>query len=196
MRPRIVRFALVGLALLLAASHLEAQRRTARGTFAAPMTFAIGGGVTLPTGDLGDAVSTGYHVEGMAARRLRAAPLTLRAEAAYNDFGAKESKTQNGNRTITTSSDAHTLSLTLNAIYDFRTTMAAKPYLIGGMGSYDAAASTTTNGTTTSDSQWKFGGSIGGGFRLVVHGKRAFVEARYHKVDQAAYMPISFGVQF
>ena len=196
MRPHVLRFALLPLALTLVASHAEAQRRTGRGMFTTPFAFSVGGGVTMPTGDLGDAVGNGFHMEGMAARRLRAAPLTLRAEAAYNKFGTKEATTGSGNRTVTTSSDAHTTSLTLNAIYDFRTTMRAKPYLIGGAGGYNAASSTTTNGSTVSDSQWKFGGSVGGGFRLVVNGWRTFVEARYHKVDQAAYLPISFGVQF
>ena len=190
---RVLRLAVVPLALTLAASVAGAQRRGAAARRAAvPFTFAVAGGLSVPTGDLGDAVGTGFHLEGMAAHRLQSAPITLRAELAYHAFGSKDVTAGS----TTTSVDAHTIALVGNAVYDLRTNLRERPYLIGGLGAYDVTGTVKVNGTSSSNSDWKLGANVGGGVRFLLGGMRSFVEVRYHIVDQASYLPISFGVQF
>jgi opacity protein-like surface antigen len=195
MHHRVLRLAVVPLALTLAASGASAQRRghaaPAR-SGSAPFTFGVAGGLSVPTGDLGDAVGTGFHLEGLASHRLTSAPITLRGELAFHAFGSQE-VSAGGN---TTSVDAHTLAIVMNGVYDLRTNLRARPYVIGGLGAYDVTGTVKINGQGGSDSDWKLGANVGAGARFAVGGMRSFVEVRYHIVDQASYLPISFGVWF
>src|SRR5215210_4991463 len=80
------------LAIATAASAAHAQSRTSSRTAtpvarsSSPMTFGMGLGLSAPTSDMGDAVGTGMHVEGMGTYRMMSAPLAIRGELAFHHF--------------------------------------------------------------------------------------------------------------
>lgn len=72
-----------------------------------------------------------------------------------------------------------------------------RPYLIGGVGYYNVRTSPTSGVTTSSNNA---GFNIGGGVTLPLILANTFVEARYHRVNQAggtiSYVPITVGIMF
>jgi opacity protein-like surface antigen len=71
------------------------------------------------------------------------------------------------------------------------------PYAIAGIGMYDVRTSPTTGSST---SKTGFGYNIGAGIKLPLVALNAFVEARYHHVNQGngsvSFVPVTVGVMF
>lgn len=150
---------------------------------ARPVSIGLAGGVSMPTGELGDAFKMGYNVAGSIGFSPAAVPFGVRAEVAYQSFDA------DANVDFTLS----TLYGTLNGVFNIgsgATGMA--PYLIAGAGVYNFGGDV--------DSETDFGINGGGGIRFALSGFTTFLEARYHHVfseDEATnFIPITFGVQF
>ena len=85
----------------------------------------------------------------------------------------------------------------VDASYALQTIGRVRPYLLGGPGVYNTRAEMTpANGTPTNSSETKVGLNVGGGMNFSLVGRRAYFEARYHHVDQAAWIPITLGIRF
>src|SRR5688500_628000 len=80
---RTSRTLLCGIAALGLAGTAHAQGA------ARPFSFGISGGVSIPTGDAGDALESGFNVSGLLQARQAAGPLGFRAEVGYHNFGLK-----------------------------------------------------------------------------------------------------------
>ena len=174
------RGAVVGLAVMLSAQTAYAQA----------MSFGVGGGVVVPTGTLADGVGTG--VSGTALLRVQPAgsPLGFQVDAFYTRFGLD-------------GIDAHSrmIGATGNAVYAFSSASAARPYLIGGVGLYNAKAS-----IPDAESQSKFGFNAGAGFDFGLGSAKLFAEGRFHAIvkgtadlngEKTAYMiPLTVGIRF
>ena len=175
-------FALATLALAVTAAAADSAAAQAR------PQLAVGGGVTLPTGDLADGVDAGWHGQVSLGYRPPLYPIGFRIDGAYNDFGAK------GGSTV----DFRAISVTGNVVLE-APGLVVRPYLIGGVGLYNTKVSGT-------DSRNNFGVNGGAGLRFRLAEVDAFVESRYHAAlgaigsgddERAAqYIPITFGIAF
>ena len=156
------------------------------------ITLGLGGGASIPQGDLSNGASTGWNALGTLILSTPMQPLGLRADVAYNQFpfsAATKSALGTGNERVG--------SLTANAMYRLPTPgTPISPHLIAGLGAYrtDCSVSTACEGVT------HFGWNVGLGMKLYTLGFRSFVEARYHRTSANGssinYFPVTLGLIF
>ena len=177
---RIILSTLVAAGIAAAAPAARAQ------TSSNP--FQIGGaaGIAIPTGDLGTATNTGYNVTLAVGYNPPAAPVGLRFEAAYNEFGRQVG---GGNINIA--------AFTANAVFALPAS-GFTPYVIGGAGLYRPSAGNTFG---NSASENDFGFNIGGGVKLPLSTSfETFVEARYNRVSitggNLSFIPVTVGIMW
>ena len=182
----LMRGAAVGLALALSAQVAQAQ---------GGLSFGLGAGVVVPSGSMADLNSTGYT--GQASLRMlpAASPLGFQVDGFYTRLGLQNDI------------DGHSQMIggTANAVYAFSGASVARPYLIGGVGVYNAK--TTIDGLG-SGSDTKFGANAGAGFDFKLGAASLYAEGRFHTIFKAAvdaetleettaYMiPITVGLRF
>ena len=150
--------------------------------------FQIGGaaGIAFPTGDLGNAANTGYNVTLAVGYNPPAAPVGLRFEAAYNEFGNQGG---GGNLNIA--------AFTANAVFALPAS-GFTPYLIGGAGLYRTGANTFGYSASEND----FGFNVGGGVKLPLSNSfETFVEARFNRVSisgggNLSFIPVTVGIMW
>jgi opacity protein-like surface antigen len=150
--------------------------------------FQIGGaaGIAFPTGDLGNVANTGYNVTLALGYNPPAAPVGLRFEAAYNEFG---NQVGSGNINIA--------AFTANAVFALPAS-GFTPYLIGGAGLYRTGANAFGNSGSEND----FGFNIGGGVKLPLSNSfETFVEARFNRVSVSgggslSFIPVTVGIMW
>jgi hypothetical protein len=155
--------------------------------------FSVGGGLTLPMGDFGDAASTGWH--GLAAVGFQPAnlPVGFQIDGMYQRFGFDD---------LPDDFDAHlqVIQGTANVVYTFVTAEESTfhPYLIGGVGLYNAK--TTGDDVPDGESDTDFGINAGAGFDFQAGNVGLFVEGRFHNIfsdpDNTNFIPITVGVRF
>lgn len=168
----------ITLALGLMAGTAQAQSTTP-----APVTFGAALGLSMPMGDAGDVLSTGFHLEGMVGFHPNM-PVEFRGELMYHRFGVSGA---DGNTSA--------LGIIPNVIYPFTTQSSLHPYLIGGLGLYHLSSSFGGGETDV-------GINVGGGLRFPLKNSHAslFAEARFHDVFTSGssfnMFPITFGVTF
>ena len=156
------------------------------------VTVGLGGGVTVPQGDLSSGATTGWNALGTLILSTPMQPLGLRADVAYNQFpfsAATKNVIGAGNQRIG--------SLTANATYRLPTPgTPVSPHLIAGLGAYrtDCSVTAACEGVT------HFGWNVGLGMKLYTLGFRSFLEARYHRTsangNSVNYFPVTIGLLF
>lgn len=172
-------------ALLLCGAHqAEAQRL---------VSLALGGGVSIPQGDLSTGTNVGWNALGSVVLSTPMQPLGLRADVAYNQFGFK-SATQ---AALGASASERLGSLTLNGTYRLPTPgTPISPHLIAGLGAYRTDCSVTAACSPVTH----FGWNVGLSMKLYTLGFRSFLEARYHRTtangSSINYFPITIGLLF
>lgn len=169
---RILAVFVVGAALTTAASTAEAQR---------PFSIGLSAGAAIPLSDLSDSHKVGYNAAAHLGINMPASPIGFRLEGFYNsfqgDFMNEEARIAGGNVNIT---------------YAFGGT-GMRPYVIGGVGSYNVKRNDIPPSRTD------FGINAGVGAKFQLSGLGTFVEARLHTIsgdDQLQYVPITFGIEF
>ena len=185
--------AVAAIALVPAVSHAQ---RTNRAQPTKAYTFSIGAGLSVPTGDMGDATKTGFNVQGAVAHKLGASPAWLRGELAFHRFGSQDLGGANGH--------ASELGALANIGYSFPTTSSIRPYVLGGLGLYSQKYTIEASGASLSQSESDIGfnGGLGVAFRM--GGRSASVEARYHSVNggdkmgnqSSTFVPVTFSMSF
>jgi opacity protein-like surface antigen len=152
------------------------------------MQFGIAAGATLPTGDLGDFLDTGFHGMATLGFSPTMVPFAMRIDGMYNSLDASE-----GDGT------ARILAFSANGIFSMGGMMAA-PYLIGGVGFYN-----TDFDIPGADAQNDFGFNIGLGAKFNLSGFGTFAEIRFHHVmseeedtglSSMQFIPLTFGIMF
>ena len=172
---RILSSSAVVLAALIAVSPANAQRRTSLG---------IAAGATVPTGELGDAVSVGYHILGtLAISGTAASPLGFRVDGMYNGLSGKDE-----------GPDVKVWTINGNLVYAIPGGTSVTPYIICGAGWYNAKA----EGADESDGNFGINGGVG--LRFALSGFSTFAEARFHNVfsdpESTQIIPLTFGIMF
>lgn len=179
---------LLGLALTLAVPAALSAQSSAR-----PVSFGVSGGLSMPTGDLGDIAEAGYVVAGhVFFKPASIQALRLRADVSLDRWSLKD---------VGNVSDASTRSVGVvaNALVDFATNSSStvKPYVLAGLGLYNnkTSAAASSNGGGATD----VGIQVGGGMEFQLAGFSTFAEAKYVNVfaeGRLSWIPIAFGVRF
>lgn len=164
--------------------------------------FGISAGASIPESRFGEAVNTGFNVNGMVNVGVPLSPLGFRAEVGFNRFDLGD----NGNGNVRLINGAANFILTPSSI------MGAKPYLIGGVGAYNVKSSVKPDsvfilaggnsfgGSSQSDTRVGFNGGLGLTFGMGPVG--TMLEARYVSVGSRngsgtlTFVPVSFGITF
>lgn len=180
----------IGLLALLAGAGLSATRAHAQAA-GQSFDFAVGGGVSIPTGDFDDAAKLGW--QGMAAVRVfpQSMPLGFQVDG---NFGRLSDESD-------FDIQSQLIYGTGNVLYRFSTSAETRfqPYLIGGGGVYnlDVKGDDAPAGV---ESETKFGLNAGAGFDFKAGSAGLFVEGRFHNVftagSDAQFIPINVGVRF
>ncbi len=172
----------VGLAALLTALPAALSAQSTR-----PISFGVSGGLSVPTGDLGDAVDAGYSVAGhVYFKPSGSSMLGFRGDVSFDRWAFK------GNSDVST----RNLAVVANALLDIGagSSSAIAPYVLGGVGLFNGKSS-----VNNSESSSEVGVQAGGGLRFKLSGFSTFVEAKYVNVfsdPSTGYIPITFGVRF
>ncbi|MDP9201782.1 MAG: porin family protein [Gemmatimonadota bacterium] len=148
-----------------------------------PFQIGAAAGIAFPSGDLGNAVNTGYNVTLAVGYKPMLTPIGVRVEAAYNEFGGQAG---GGNINIP--------AFTGNLVYALPG-VSFSPYVIGGAGLY------TPNIDVNGGRENRFGFNIGGGIKIPLSSSfETFVEARYNRVTvdngNLSFIPITVGIMW
>jgi hypothetical protein len=158
--------------------------------------FSVGGGLTLPLGDFGDAASTGFH--GLAAVGFQPAnlPVGFQIDGMYQRFGVEDAPDDfDGNTQV--------IQGTANVVYTFTTAEASTfhPYLIGGVGLYNfKPTGDDLQALVGDESVTDFGINAGAGFDFQAGNVGLFIEGRFHNVftegESSNFIPVTLGIRF
>jgi hypothetical protein len=187
MNHRVKSLVVFGL-VVLPASELVAQ---------VPVSFGLGGGITIPVGSTSDGSKTGWHGLALVRFKPAASPVGFQVDGMYQRLGFSSDR-------VAAVGAGHTqiINGTADVVFGFPVSEETRfrPYLIGGVGVYNIKdkpdAGTALSGNT------KFGINAGAGFDVGFGGGTFFVEGRFHNVflsdplDDAKLVPISIGVRF
>lgn len=176
--------------LMLGAS-VVALSLVAAPTAHAQAGVGVSAGISIPTGDFGKEFKSGYSVNGLFGFAMPMSPVGFRAEVGYNSWDAKSASALSG---MTMSS----LSGTGNVVLQVPGMIAAKPYLIGGLGWHHMKADAGSSlGSATEN---KMGWNVGGGLNFGLGTLSTMLEARYISVNTSGsstrYVPVTFGIMF
>jgi hypothetical protein len=175
-------FLAIATIALVAAPRANAQLGALK-----PISLGIAGGAAQPMSDLKEGASIGYNGTLALAINLPFIPVGLRIDGAYNGFGEKAG----------IPGKLNVISATGNVVWRLPS-IGVSPYLIGGAGLYRTAV-TGSGIPSVSDSHLGYNAGVGVNLPLTVF--KAFVEARYNRVqlDNSQHMefvPVTFGIMF
>jgi opacity protein-like surface antigen len=179
---RLAKFAAVA-ALMMTPAMVSAQ--------SSAVGFGVSGGLSVPTGDLGDAVDAAYSIAGhVFLKSSSMKSLRFRGDVSYNGFDYKN-----------IDASYRSLGFVGNALIDLSTNGGVKPYLLGGLGAFNGKRSTQIgSAAVVSTSSTDVGIQVGGGLNFQLSGFSTFLELKYVNVftdnNSAGYVPITFGVRF
>jgi opacity protein-like surface antigen len=164
----------MGLALLAGSANAQSVK---------PFNIGISGGLSVPTGDAGDLVKSGYNLSGMFEVKPMAFPVALRLEGQWQRFDVKG-----------VDANYRTLGVLANAVYYIPSPGIVKPYFTGGLGMVNEKLS------AFDDSETNFAFNLGAGVNFQLTGITTFVEANWQSIQSEGsatrMFPIRFGVKF
>ncbi len=179
MKRRVLSMLALALAAGLSTSALEAQSK---------LSFGAGGGLTLPLGDFGDAAKLGWHGMALVGYQPAASKIGFRGDIMYGSHGLEQGV-----------DGSFKLAGAMASItYAFQSKGSIKPYVLGGVGLFNAKIDIDNFG---SDDETKL--AVGGGFGIKFRaGSDAsfFAEGRFVNVftsdNSTNFIPLTFGIQF
>jgi hypothetical protein len=152
---------------------------------AAQVRLSVAGGPSFPVGHLADEMNTGFNVLVGAGLSVPVLPVGLRVDGMLNQFP------ESGH-----DGDFRVISGSVNAILDIPL-VAARPYIIGGLGVYNSRFTDDDHADEGSTSN--LGANIGAGIRVGLPGVSVFAETRFHNIfsegEQARFIPLSLGIR-
>jgi opacity protein-like surface antigen len=175
----------LGIVLGIGATRAHAQS----------LTFGVGGGATIPTGDFKNVSKLGWH--GLAdVGYAMSSGLGLRGEFFYGQNSTKSGICPS-NVTCRTKLGGGLASVT----YDIKTSSGVQPYLLGGVGAFNVKAAASSGGVSASASETKIAFGGGGGFKFKAGSdSHIFIEGRYISVSTSGghtgFIPVTIGISF
>ena len=213
MRRNEVVVAAILLVLASGSSATAQVRMNSQGGSTRPISFAFGGGASVPVGSYKGALKAGWNGQGSLIFNFGGLPLALRADLNYNRFTFKEDLTfsSDGNgSTFTTSGDITQEILGGLANITIPLPMGRiTPYLTAGLAGFNikTALGDAVPGADE-DSEMKFAVNGGVGLSLRLLGASAFIEAKLNNIytdkkfisgeelKALQFVPVTFGFVF
>lgn len=161
------------------------------------VSFGVGGGMSVPVNDAGDAFKSGVNAQGFVRFNLPKLPVVPRIDLGYSRFDFDESQ-------LGLPGTGQILSGLANMQVFLLPVGPIRPYVVGGVGAYDFK--TETEGTSgVSQNDLRFGINGGAGVVLKLGMVSAYIEGRVDNVyteqglidtKQVQVVPVTFGVVF
>jgi opacity protein-like surface antigen len=149
------------------------------------VSFGLGGGATLPVGDLSNAFGTGWHAQ--ASLEFNAAGIGMRVDGMWHSIPEDAHD-----------HDLRVLAGVLNALFRFSPGAQVQPYVSAGVGVYNLKLDEDDDDESFEDTRFGINGGAGLRFRLT--GLSTFVEVRYHNIftegSSTQVVPLTFGIMF
>lgn len=180
---------MIGLAAFVAMPVLASAQESR------PVSFGVSGGLSMPMGDLGDGVESGFNITGhLGYKPASFANLSFRGDVSFDRWAYK------GN----VDGNTRAIGVTGNAVYAFPQSSPSmvRPYVLGGVGFYNGKGSDVTVGAITvkAESSTDLGVQAGAGINFNLSGFSTFVEAKFVNVfgdgSSSSWIPITFGFKF
>jgi opacity protein-like surface antigen len=165
-------------------------------------SFGIGGGVSVPVSDAGDAFKTGFNGQGFARFNLHQLPIQPRVDFTFSKFDLKDVKLQ----TPGASGTGQIFAGIANVQFNFMHSGAVRPYIVAGLGAYNSKTDISGVPNVSGSSSTDFGINAGGGFVFKLGSAvSGYAEGRIDNVysnggfvssDQVKVIPVTFGLVF
>ena len=164
----IVRSTLATTAFILAASSAPIHAQVAPATRGpTPVRLGLGGGFTLPVGDIGELTSGGINLAASLAWDPAILPVGFDVEGTYHNFAPKDDAERN----------SHVLSVTGGIRIPIAGTLG-EPYLMAGIGYYN----TQGPATGATDAERDIGGYGGVGIKFRTKKMQMHLKASFHEI--------------
>jgi hypothetical protein len=154
----------------------------------AQLRIGVGGGPTLPTGNLADAVDAGFHAGVVLDLGMPLLPFGVRADLVYQQLPGA-----NGGDSF------RQIAAIANGRVGLLPVPLLSAYITGGLGVYASDFSGDVTLPATNGWSTDIGVNGGAGARVNLLVVRPFVEIRYHHVltnPGRDFLPITFGIFF
>ena len=183
------------------ADSIAAARRAMLGRWGGAM-FRIGGGATIPTGDIKDFYKTGFDGTVSVGYHPGTWPVGIRFDGNYDRLSGKDFTVGGVTSTI---SNVAIWSGTGELTLGVPPMMHVTPYAVGGGGIYHFSNFGAGNGSGTNNDNGsvnKFGWNLGGGIGFGMGGSQLFLESRYTRVNMGSgngnvtFIPVIIGLTF
>ena len=158
------------------------------------ISVGVSGGLSVPMGDLADAVDLGYNVTGHIYYTRSTTKLGFRGDVGYDSWEGKGSS-------AALDANLSSLAFVANGTYNFgESTASMRPYLLVGAGMYRTKSSSEVAGVESSTTSSDAGIQGGLGLSFKLSGFDTFLEARYVNIfsegNSTSFAPIVFGLRF
>jgi opacity protein-like surface antigen len=205
-------FAITAFAAMASSPAVAQMRMTEQGS-GRPISFAFGGGASVPVGSYKDALKAGWNGQGSVIFHFAGLPLSLRADLSYNHFTFKNdlpfsSGGTGGPATSTDDITQQILGGLANVSIPFRMGPVS-PYITAGLAGFNIK---TNLGEVVpgeqDESATKFAVNGGLGLSMKLFGASAFVEAKVNNIytdgkvigskelKDLQFVPVTFGFVF
>lgn len=161
------------------------------------VTVGVGGGMSVPVSEAGNAFDNGFNLQGFARLNVPSLPVMPRFDLNFSKFDFNEAQTAiPGTNQI--------LAGLANLQFTVLPMGPLKPYLIAGVGAYHLKVE-TEGVSPSSISDTKFGINGGAGLAFSLGRLNGYVEGRVDNVftekgmiddDQIQVVPVTFGLTF
>lgn len=161
------------------------------------VTVGVGGGMSVPVSNAGDAFNNGFNVQGFARLNVPKLPVMPRFDLNFSRLAFDEAQ-------VGVPGTQQILSGLANLQLSVLPLGPVRPYVVAGLGAYNLK--TETDGDTpTSESKTHFGINGGAGVALHLGMVNGFVEGRVDNVytesgaidtNQIQFVPVTFGLTF
>jgi len=186
---------LIALLIVLASTPIVASAQV--GLASRFVTVGVGGGLSVPVSDAGNAFKNGFNVQGFARLNMSKLPVIPRFDLDFSRFNLNDAQ-------VGVPGTSQILAGLANLQIDVMPLGPVRPYVIAGLGAYNL--STQVEGTTpTSVSKMHFGINGGAGVSLHLGRINGYVEGRIDNVftekgmidtQQVQLIPVTFGLTF
>jgi len=205
-------FALTAFAATASSPAVAQVRMTQQGS-SRPISFAFGGGASVPVGTYKDALKAGWNGQGSVIFHFAGLPLSLRADLSYNHFTFKNDLpfSSGGTGGTGTSTDDITQQI-LGGLANVSIPIhmgPVSPYITAGLAGFNIKTNLGDVVPGEQDqSATKFAVNGGLGLSMRLFGASAFVEAKVNNIytdgkvigskelKDLQFVPVTFGFVF
>jgi hypothetical protein len=189
-RALAVAFAAIAASPFLLAAQMPGMGSTR------PISLVVSGGLTLPSGDLGDFHDSGFHYDASLIFNIPGFPIGLRPEFSLTQFKLKDA--------VLAAPGADDMTNMMAFLGNLEIGIGGGLYVLAGGGILSLSAPDALTGSGEESSK-KFTFDAGAGLRFALGSVRGFVEARIGAAsydagkvgfNKAQFIPVTSGLVF